>query len=199
MPTHRYAVFGLLDDDATQAVRSTQQRLFGITGNDLALRFPVHVTLRGRFQADPEAVNRAWEQLCLRLHGPSRFRLSRPVFRPPDLLWLEVKPESPGHANLVRWHSELTRELEAVVTEDETQPAHTGEGYRPHVTLGWGVTGEVLALSGEIVPSASTAFVTAVVLAEYPSTWPASGVVLPTRQLRLAGEASGGETQGTSC
>ena len=42
--TKRYAVFGVLDSHAAAVVRPLQHRLVEITGNNLALRFPVHVT-----------------------------------------------------------------------------------------------------------------------------------------------------------
>lgn len=100
----------------------------------------------------------------------------------------------PGHTDLVRWHGELTRGLEGVVTEDETSPAHAGQGYRPHVTLGWGASGDMSALPDGPGQTILTAFVTAVLLAEYPSTWPEAGVVRPIRQLRLAEATSEGET-----
>lgn len=196
MQTRRYAVFGLLDDATARAVRPLQQRLSAATGNDLAQRFPVHITLRGRFRCTPDVVTQVWDELRLRHDRQHHIVLSGPVFRVPDLLWLEASPESTGYADLVRWHGELTRALK--VTEDETSPAHTGEGYRPHVTLGWGASEQLLDGPIEPFPLNLTTTVTTIVLAEYPATWPASGVVQPIRRLRPVSWTSEAQTPGTS-
>ena len=182
MPPCRYAVFGLLDASASEIVRPLQQWLTSVTGNDLSMRFPVHVTLRGRFWAEPDSVTNVLRGLDLERPAVVHFRV--PVFRDPDMLWLSVDSSKPGFDCLFRLHVLLTEMLGKVVVREETLPAHTGPGYSPHVTLTWGATREThRVLSPEYQRLTIEATLAKVVLVEYPSTWPASGVVAPVTTL----------------
>ncbi len=172
----RYAVFGILDASTALLVRPLQERIAVRTGNDLALRFPIHVTLRGRFWAPPEAVTEAFQRARGDRWTACELMLSGPVFRAPDLLWLSVEMVGTGYSELVRLHEHLERALEPVVSRDETLSVHRGAGYRPHVTLAWGATEAEESL---IAAYTLRAILSGVILAEYPERWPASGTVQP--------------------
>jgi hypothetical protein len=194
----RYAVFGLLDATTAGVVRPLQQRLTAITGNDLALRFPVHVTLRGRFWAERESVGNVLRELDLGDKPVGELSLHGPVFREPDLLWLSVKPECLATAGLSRLHDILTTAVNPVVIQEETSPAHVGSGYRPHVTLAWGADDATLR-SLKPDHSHSTLAITAtlekVILAEYPATWPIAGAVAVIAELGRYQKADAGDVE----
>lgn len=179
LASRRYAVFGLLDDSAALLVRPLQERVAATTDNDLALRFPVHITLRGRFWGTPETVTEAFRRAGCPTVTACELMLHGPVFRPPDLLWLSVEPLGVGHSELVRLHKHLERALKPVMSLDETLPTHAGAGYRPHVTLAWGATDDAVRRWDLPAVHSIRAQLADVVLAEYPDTWPTSGTVQP--------------------
>lgn len=175
----RYAVFGILDASAALLVRPLQVRVAAKTGNDLALRFPIHVTLRGRFWAPPEAVTEAFQRAGGDGWTACELMLSGPVFRAPDLLWLSVEMVGTGYSELVQLHEHLERALEPVVSRDETLSVHRGAGYRPHVTLAWGATEDAIHHWELPAIRSAQAELKGVTLAEYPESWPAAGTVEP--------------------
>jgi hypothetical protein len=175
----RYAVFGILDASTALLVRPLQVRVATKTGNDLALRFPIHVTLRGRFWGLPDAVTETFQMASIEGWTACELTLSGPVFRAPDLLWLSVEMVGAGYSELVRLHENLERALKPVVSRDETLSAHSGVGYRPHVTLAWGATEEAIHHWELPAMHSVRAELAGVTLAEYPETWPASGTVEP--------------------
>jgi hypothetical protein len=180
MSPRRYAVFGLLDAPTAAVVRPIQRRLATVTGSDLALRFPVHVTLRGRFWAEPASVAGALRGFDPGREWAAELPFGVPVFRDPDMLWLPVDSGGPGFECLLRLHTLLTAALREVVVREETLPAHTGSGYSPHVTLAWGATRETpSALDPEHRTIVIKATLASVVVAEYPASWPAAGPVIP--------------------
>jgi|SRR5271157_716035 len=170
----RYAVFGLFDEQTTCCVRDYQRRLTDRTGNGTVLFFPVHVTIRGRFLASaPDALG-AFRQLggsITRDLGPIELR--GPVFRPPDLTWLQIEPATEGFRELGRMHRAADTVLRPYIIRDEVSPLHAGDSYYPHVTLGWGSSeADVLAL---FTPQASVVIVArlvSLVLMKYPEEWP---------------------------
>ena len=177
MSLRRFAAFGLLDPLTAATIRPLQERLAAATGNDRALRFPVHVTLRGRFWGDPVQVRDAFEEAALPGAARIALRLNGPVFRHPDLLWLAAQAV-PGPCGLTWLHEVLAAALAQAVVRDETASGHAGAGYRPHITLGWGATEETLQSGAEeILPVDIHADVVAVVLGIYPDSWPDSGRV----------------------
>jgi hypothetical protein len=173
----RYAVFGVLDDSTALLVRPLQEQITARTGNDLARRFPVHVTLRGRFWGLPAAVSEAFQQAGREGWTKCDLKLSGPAFQPPNLLWLSVELDGTGYSELLRLHKQLEVALKPVLRLDETLPAHAGTGYQPHVTLAWGATEEAVHLWGLPEIHSAHAKLAGVVLAEYPDAWPTSGTV----------------------
>src|SRR5579862_2952491 len=93
-PLSRYAVFGLIDRRFQKQVRVWQRHLSALSGNNLSLRFPVHITLRGRFLAEKEKVVEAFHQMNTSCSFPDLkdVALERPSFHKPGLAWLKVHP-----------------------------------------------------------------------------------------------------------
>ena len=173
----RYAVIGILDSACAVVVRRLQKATTLRTGNDLALRFPTHVTLRGRFLGTPKDVKHAFLRTRYRLSVPPQFVLIGPIFKHPELLWLTVDPAGPGHRMLAKLHQAFSAGLLPAIKHDETPKKYVGNGYVPHVTLGWGAT---LGLANERKPEQVVRLscsISEIGLAEYPDDWPASGKV----------------------
>jgi len=170
----RYAVFGLFDDRTTCLVRALQHQLADWTGNRTVFYFPVHFTIRGRFWADPrdavDAFRRFGESDAYNLGG---IELMDPVFRGPDLAWLQVNPATQGFREFCRMHRAADAALRPIIVRDEVSPNHAGEAYCPHVTLGWGsFGGDVLALLRSRPPITMVARLVSVALGKYPRGWP---------------------------
>jgi hypothetical protein len=171
-----YAVFGLLDEVASRRVRALQQQLTGRTGDRTASFFPVHVTIRGRFRAQPRLAGAAFRRFCeSERHAPGAIELTGPVFRAPDLAWLEVGRSSRSFRELRRIHGNADDAVRGILDQDEVAAEHTGDGYTPHVTLGWGCNEEdVRALAAQEPSLVIAARLVAVALAKYPAGWPVS-------------------------
>ena len=170
----RYAVFGLFDEATARRVRSLQHRLTERTGNRTVLFFPVHVTIRGRF----------WARPCLAEEGFRRFRksnsydpglieLTGPAFHAPDLVWLEIGAATHGFQELGRMHRDANETFRSVLEKDEVLPRYAGDGFFPHVTLGWGCAKEN---ADELLVPSSLATIagrlTSLALVRYPTVWP---------------------------
>jgi hypothetical protein len=170
----RYAVFGLLDEEATCRVGALQQQLTELTANRTALFFPAHITIRGRFWASDRSVNgvlRHLRESGSYASGP--FQLIGPVFRPPDLLWLELSAATLGFRELSRMHRDVSALFRSIVQRDEVPADHAGEGFQPHVTLGWGCSPvDVGELEVSSLPISLSAEVASLALVKYPGEWP---------------------------
>jgi 2'-5' RNA ligase len=170
---------GILDDRITESIHEFREKMSALTGNDLALRFPVHITLRGPFWADTN-IDALVKPLSTVRESRYRFRivLDRPTFVNPDLLWLPVHPESGGASRLLEMHLFFEHELKGHIIKDDTSPGHFGINYRPHVTVGWGVTPSIcrevsrFSCRDDLVGTLER-----VALASYPAEWPSEGMV----------------------
>lgn len=172
----RFAVFGLLDELTSSSVRAIQRQLGAFTGNQTVLHFPVHITIRGRFWAEPHVAVSAFHSFVeTRQLALDSLSLSGPVFHPPDLAWLEIQRESAAFRKLAEVHHHAEAALLSIILKDEVNPQHSGNGYLPHVTLGWGCRKEVLedtpGLNAELKMSAS---LRCFALVGYPEGWSVS-------------------------
>lgn len=164
----RYLILGLPDDRLAGNIRERQRALSSLSGDDLALRFPVHITLRGPFRGQDSPVRQfcgGLPDLC-RGFSPVPVELAGPVFVPPDLCWFEVRRDSSRFAALLRLHTLLEEETRRCVVVDDVPCRFKAEGFRPHATLGWK---------------------TSVAVAVYPDGWPSEGSVEVVRAVPLAG------------
>ncbi len=175
---NRYAVFGILDDRALRTIRAYQRDISSITGNTLALRFPVHVTLRGPFRMRASELGSLIGDLhrCCRRHEAFDVVLDGPVVVDPDLCWFEVKAGSPGFSRCRDLHILLEDGLNRQVGIDDVSANHKLACYRPHVTLGWDVN-RAMQYIRNLEPATLTGTVTDIALVSYPAMWPAQGAV----------------------
>lgn len=192
----RFAIFGVLDERAGLLVRGLRERLSEATGNRLALSFPVHVTIRGRFLAHEVDARFVFGQLVQvwAAGPPGMLSLSGPAFCPPDLAWLQVEQSSLGYESLARLHREADAACLRCLVRDEVSAEHAGDGFSPHVTLGWGVTASQVTelLHSSRLPINS--WVERFALARYPSDWSQSRPV----ELIQSVDISGWPTTGSS-
>jgi 2'-5' RNA ligase len=180
---NRYLIMGLLDPAVSGIVRMRQHRLSCLTGDDRALRFPVHITLRGPFRAQDTCLRGFGEKLseiCTAFHAlPLDF--VGPVFIDPDLFWLEVKRSAPCFAELLRLHAALERAVGEWVVVDDTPLEFKADGYRPHVTIGWKAVNDCTEHheASAICPIAGAVYgsLRSVAIAVYPDGWPSEGTV----------------------
>lgn len=136
----RLLILGIPDESLSQAVRQRQEEFSSATGNRLALYYPVHITLRGPFwtDADSKSFRDCLKRICRR-HRPLQVLLDGPVFVEPDLCWLQVPPTEPCFPALRDIHDDLEDEVNRLISVDDVPARFKGEGYRPHMTLGWGI------------------------------------------------------------
>lgn len=171
---NRYAVFALLDSRSSCHIRSEQIRLASLTDNQMAFCFPIHITLRGRFIAKEDVVTKAFNDIktaCPLL--PAEISLSEPRYIKPELGWLEVLPKNRGYEHLVYLHRLFEDRLKGAVIEDEVPESYKNSAFRPHVTLGWGVTPELWEryLSSELLTLKQTS-IDQIALVIYPHSLP---------------------------
>lgn len=175
----RLLIMGVLDRDISRVVRRQQENLSSLTGNRLALEFPVHITLRGPFWTDAEVhtLSEIVSGVCQSHHGVQVI-LDEPSFIEPDLCWREVSSASPGIPALRALNRELDYGLMPYIAVDDVPAIHKGDNYRPHVTLGWGIDAAVPENHLHLFkPSPSIAAIECVAIAGYPEGWPAGGAV----------------------
>lgn len=189
----RLLLLGLPDDNLSRAVRRYQHALSSRTGNRLALRFPVHVTLRGPFwtEGEPHDLDDCLERLCRHL-ARLPLHLNGPVFVNPDLCWLQVPPASPCFAALADLHAHAENTVRRLVAVDDVPSAFTGTGYRPHMTLGWGATASLRDAQPPLWSAIDlTGTLEKIGIGVYPQCWPAGGNVeiietIPSTRLQLS-------------
>ncbi len=175
---NRLLILGTLNDTLSAGIRQLQKRLSSRTGNLLALRFPVHITIRGPFwtEAEPDRYRECIESVC-RSNRQFEILLNGPVFVDPDLCWLEVDPASAGFACLRELHIKFEDAVSSLVAIDDVPAKHKGINYRPHATLGWGTD---FASHKNLPPwrdNGCTGFLDKVAVAVYPEKWPIEGNV----------------------
>ncbi len=185
---NRLLIFGILNDDIFTVVRQQQKRLSHLTGNQLALKFPIHITLRGPFwtYAEIHSLGDILNRVC-RYHRRIQVLLNGPVFVDPDLSWLEVSPDSIGFSNLLGLHRHFEREINQQIIIDDVPATHKGENYRPHVTVGWGTN--IATHRNQLPFWKSTNLIGTlerVAIANYPDGWPSKGNVEVIKSVPLA-------------
>ncbi|MCL1464949.1 2'-5' RNA ligase family protein [Argonema galeatum] len=175
---NRYAVFALLDSRSVSPVQNDQRRLTSITGNHMAFGFPVHITLRGRFRAEEYVVAKAFVKAFKEinrtaLNVQTDICLSEPIYIKPDLVWLEVLPQYRGYETLLYLHRFFEQIVSEAVVEDEIPETYKYSGFRPHVTLGWGVTPQAWEEFFSIAPATlKQSRIGSIALVRYPHSWP---------------------------
>ncbi|MEB3828299.1 2'-5' RNA ligase family protein [Phormidium sp. CCY1219] len=176
---NRYAIFALLDFTSSRWVRHEQYRLARITQNYMAFCFPVHITIRGRFLATPERVAKAFREINPSVAKlPATISLNQPIYLQPDLAWLEVVPENQGYQTLRSLQEYFEDRVSGYAIADEVPDSHKHAGFRPHITLGWGVTPAVFQkFLGFHVPILPPSCIESLVLVRYPLHWPLTEAV----------------------
>jgi len=170
----RFAIFALITNSDEETIRIKQHCLTSLTGNTMALNFPVHITLKGRFIAPEDLVINFLKGINLTsLHLRTNIGLSKPRYIKSQLSWLEVLPNTLGFDTLVLLHSFFEKEINRFVVIDEVPEYHKNFHFRPHITLGWGVTLEVwYKYSFNRKFCSSQTQITHVALARYHQKWP---------------------------
>lgn len=170
----RFAIFALIANSDEETVRVEQHYLTNLTGNTMALNFPVHITLKGRFIAPEDIVINFLKEIDLTsLNLYTNISLSKPRYIKSQLSWLEVLPNTLGFDTLVHLHSFFEKEINSFVVLDEVPEYHKNLYFRPHITLGWGVTLEDwYKYSFNRRFRSSQAQITHVALARYHQKWP---------------------------
>lgn len=174
----RLAIYGIIRGRARRELRREQQLISPLSQNDMALRFPVHVTLRGPFWGPLQEVTSAlFRMKSLPFDGPIPIVLDSPALTENALAWRPVDRSLEGWHILSELHRTLTFFVRPYVARDDVPPDHQQAGFLPHVTLGWGVTPALWKSLGECRWSPLEAQIRGLALARYPDTWPASGRV----------------------
>jgi len=170
----RYAIFALLDSNSSLQYRNEQHRLTSLTSNKMAFCFPIHITLRGRFIAQEERVLKAFNALNTTfINIPIDIFLSEPLYIQPDLGWREVLPEYKGYENLLCLHNLCEEIVSGILVEDEVPDAYKNYGFRPHITLGWGVTPEAWERFSSLASvTLKQSSIDRISLVSYPHGWP---------------------------
>ncbi|WP_435051653.1 2'-5' RNA ligase family protein [Desulfoferrobacter suflitae] len=191
----RYAIFGLIDHSTAELIRTYQQVLSVCTGDSLALRFPIHVTLRGPFWANSNGIHSllyqtkkstaAFHQLDVLLVGPV------PVS--PSLCWLELTASGSALQYMSGLHTMLEGLVAPLMLRDDVPDEHKGANFRPHVTLGWGVSPAALCDNlFNAGPLKLHGIIESIAIVGYPEKWPEEGSVevLGRSNLAREGEAT---------
>lgn len=184
----RWAIFGLLDATSAAVIRRVQTELSTLVGNDRALRFPVHVTVLGRFiarESDAEsffqAVARGWSK-------PLTARLCAPSASDFGVAWLGVS-NAACQVFLRRLHCDAERRVAALRLGDEVPPEHKLGNYAPHVTLAWdchtAMLDRVVREHGQHLESLRASVVD-LALVRYPTDWFSAGQIEVWRRTQTA-------------
>jgi 2'-5' RNA ligase len=183
----RLLIMGIFSEEFVGLVRRNQEMLSNLTANRLALKFPVHVTLRGPFWTNAEDRS-LWcilEEVC-RSFRRFRATFNGPVFVEPDLCWLEADAASTESSSLLRLHRHFEQRLKPCIVIDDVPEEFKDRKYRPHVTLGWGTDVHVCQnmLSRFKLPDMPSV-VERVAIGGYPKTWPMEGAVKVLESIEL--------------
>ncbi len=186
---NRLLILATLTDAPTRIMRQYQARLSRMTGNQLALKYPVHITLRGPFLTGVEVkdLRSCLQRVCGNVR-PFQVVLDGPVFVDPDLCWFEVNPASEGYRRLLQLHNHLEDEFRTHVARDEVPESFKKNNYRAHVTIGWGV--DFATRKSWAADRKSETIMTTLekaAIAAYPPEWPSEGVVKIVEAVNLNG------------
>lgn len=176
----RYAIFGLIDQTTAKLIRTSQQVLSTCTGNSLALRFPIHITLRGPFWANSNGIHSLLNQTKKSTAAFHRLEvlLEGPVLVSPALCWLELTATGPALQYMSRLHNVLEGLVAPLMLRDDVPDEHKGANFRPHVTLGWGVSPVTLCANlFNAEPLRLHGMIESIAIVRYPEKWPEEGSV----------------------
>jgi hypothetical protein len=169
------SIFILLDEMTELEIRRQQRILFSITGDDTSLRFPVHITVRGRFCGEEEQILDRLAVVAEQAKGILRpIVLEGPLFQKPAMVWQRVGRGTDGFSALVRVHDLVERVIRPVIAGDEVPACHKGVSFTPHTTLTWRATPSQLSrcrVSGLLPFQGRIAIPRAIALASYPINW----------------------------
>lgn len=185
---HRFAIFLLVDTPDASRIRREQALVRdAIMPTSLALRLPVHVTMRGPFWATDAVAMKLFSRCVREVRKgvwPAVVRLEGAQWLHSRLLWRPVARDA-AIAQLHRMHCRVDRLVRAVLVGDDVPARFQGLGYRPHVTLAWTLTGETGELdTGRLAPQRQVSLGT-LALARYPTGWPMAGCVRVVARERL--------------
>lgn len=108
----------------------------------IALNFPIHITLRGRFIPSPNCNEEMLLDVLRRAAScvvPIECHLTGPVSPSSNMFWYEVAENTDGRTRLAALHTQLNTQLyeHGYIQKDETPEAHQINLYRPHLTMSW--------------------------------------------------------------
>ena len=184
---NRLAIFAVVGDEDKDLIRKEQHYLSKLTGNTLALSFPVHITLRGRFWANKNAViaklkSICFNDLCLQLN----VLLSYPQYINNDLCWIEVFPGNPGFKTLLDLHRILEVQTKELIELDEVVELHKFSNYRPHITLGWNISHSNWTKYCESRESTLCKVrLEKIMMYQYSEKWPYEQKIIPTCSINI--------------
>lgn len=183
----RFAIFAIITNSDEEKIRSEQRHFTNLTGNTMALGFPVHITLKGRFLASKDIVVNLLNKTDLAsLCSQTEIELSKPKYIYPQLSWLEVLSDTPGFNNLLFLHSFFEREINRFVVSDEVPENHKNAHFRPHITLGWGITPRVWQKYSSIENFGSVQIgFSHIALACYHQQWPLEETVTSIMEIPI--------------
>jgi 2'-5' RNA ligase len=189
----RWAIFGLLDAKTEAVIRRVQSELSILVRNDRALRFPVHVTVKGRFLASESDAESVFRELAMAWNEPLAARLCAPSVSSAGIAWLSVSdPDS--LATLRLFHRDAEGLVAALGLVDEVPFEHKLNGYVPHATLAWNCRTEELDRVdneyGQLIESLRASVVD-LALVRYPVDWFSVGRVEVCRRSRTAKSRQG--------
>ena len=177
----RFAVFAVMISENEELIRAEQRYLTHLTGNRLALAFPVHITLKGRFLADKNTVITTFKNTVTKILEktkiefpplPKTIHISNAKYVNSQLSWLEVLPNTQGFYTLLYLHSTFEKEMNGLVVIDEVPEEHKNSNFCPHITLGWGVTLEVWEkYLADRKLNLNQSQIKYIALASYPQNW----------------------------
>lgn len=122
----------------------------------LAKRFPLHLTIRGRFLVRPGELASVAREVARGLPKLPAFRaeLRGPLQPREDLWWYEILPGHRGFATARQAHELADTVLaeHGLIVRDLTPSAYKGTGFRPHITVSFsGLTpGDVERAPGSV-------------------------------------------------
>lgn len=134
----RFAIFAIVDLHSANRIKSFQMQLAKLTSNYVALNFPVHITLKGRFWAYENFVIESFKRIKL-TPLTEKVEVSKPTHIRPSLLWLEVLKSCNSYKLLSDYHYLLDTYFKSIVQIEEMPVEHKFLNFRPHITLGWDV------------------------------------------------------------
>ena len=105
-----------------------------------ARKYPWHLTIKGRFQADEAVAESILVPRLVHLAGmsePFTVGLGPPQQITSALWWRECGRCAPGHGRLRSLHAWCERNIVHSDIYDLTYPMHKGANYRPHATVAW--------------------------------------------------------------